>query len=89
MLSCDDFIGCFGSCETEINTNIVSDFTGELRIDHEFNGVRKTYVGEAIQGDIIKIINDFTPGAIHTVLLKKTDGSKIKSLSFKIYSQCL
>lgn len=89
MLVCDQFIGCFGSCESKISTGIIADFTGEFNVIHEFNSVRKTIKNQAVQGEEIKIINDFTPGAIHRVLLKKTDNTKIKSISFKIYNQCL
>lgn len=89
MLVCDEFIGCFGGCEKEIPTGITADFTGEFFVDHEFNGVKKTIKNQAIQGEKIKITNDFTPGIIHRVLLKKADNTKIKSISFKIYSQCL
>ncbi|ROI05446.1 hypothetical protein EGI16_03405 [Chryseobacterium sp. G0240] len=89
MLKCDDFIGCFGSCENEIPTDIVSDFTGELLIESEFNGVKKSFKGNAVEGQEIKIENNFTPGALHRVLLKKIDNTKIKAISFKIYSQCL
>jgi hypothetical protein len=89
MLKCDEFIGCFGSCQNDISTEIISDFTGEFTVDHEFGGVNKTIKCNAIQGEKIKFTNDFIPGAIHRVLLKKMDGTKIKSLSFKIYNQCL
>lgn len=89
MLKCDEFIGCYGSCEKEFSTGIIADFTGEYNIEYTFNNVKKKIISNAIQGEEIKIPNNFTPGIIHCVELKKTDKTKIKNLSFKIYSQCL
>lgn len=89
MLKCDDFIGCFGSCEKEIPTGITADFTGEFIIDYEFNGVKKNIKGYAVEAAEIKLENDFTPGVLHRVLIKKIDNTKIKAISFKLYSQCL
>ncbi|KAB1228445.1 hypothetical protein [Chryseobacterium viscerum] len=89
MLKCDDFIGCFGSCEKEISTGIISDFSGEFSVNYDFNGVKKTFKGNAVATQEIKIENNFTPGVLHRVLLNKSDNTKIKAISFKIYSQCL
>lgn len=89
MLKCDEFIGCYGSCEKEISTGIIADFTGEYNIEYTFNNAKKKIISNAIQDEEIKIPNNFTPGIIHCVELKKTDKTKIKNLSFKIYSQCL
>ncbi|MDV7696303.1 hypothetical protein N6B72_05155 [Chryseobacterium soli] len=89
MLKCDDFIGCFGSCEKDISSGITSDFTGDFIVEYEFNGVKKTISGNATEGQEIKLPNEFIPGAIHRVLIMKSDKTKIKSLSFKIYNQCL
>lgn len=89
MLKCDDFIGCYGSCDQSIPTRIIADFTGEIIIEFTFNNAKKKITSSAVQGEEIKLPNDFTPGMIHCVELKKTDKTKIKNLSFKIYSQCL
>ncbi|VXB02728.1 hypothetical protein [Chryseobacterium sp. 8AT] len=89
MLKCDEFIGCYGSCDQSIPTGIIADFTGEIIIEFTFNNAKKKILSNAIQNEEIKIPNDFTPGVIHCVELKKADKTKIKNLSFKIYSQCL
>lgn len=89
MLKCDEFIGCFGSCVQELPSGIIADFTGDVSIEFTFNNVLKKITASAVVDEEIKIPNDFTPGIIHCAKISKIDGTKIKSLSFKIYSQCL
>ncbi|MFC7347314.1 hypothetical protein ACFQO9_11355 [Chryseobacterium zhengzhouense] len=89
MLKCDEFIGCFGSCVTDIPSGIIADFTDNIIIEFTFNNVLRKITASAVLSEEIKIPNEFTPGMIHCVKLSKIDGTKIKSLSFKIYSQCL
>ena len=89
MLKCDAFLGCFGSCDADINTGISSDFTGNIEVEFFFNNVKKNFNSNVNSGEPIIIKNVFTPDQFHCVSLKKEDGTLIKKISFKIHNQCL
>lgn len=88
MLKCDDFLGCFAACDENIPTGISPVSTGEYTYEFTFNNVLiKNTVMVEDQGEII-LPNVFPFGIIHCVKITDPEGVKIKSISFKIHTQC-
>lgn len=88
MLKCDSFLGCFGNCDETINTGIISDFSGEITYEFEFDNVLHKKTLEVAENEEIILPNIFPPAMLHRVKIAK-NGTKIKNISFKIHTQCL
>lgn len=87
MLGCDEFVGCFGSCDEIIDTGIKADFDGDFTYETVFVSVLHKSKGTAVLGENIKLKNTFTPGMFHKI--KITHGITEIKIGLKITTQCL